>query len=133
MGVALDSSVIVAFLDADDVLHAAADRAIRNYSGDSIEISAVAYAELLVGAGRGHHARASIGAFIDGLQVSILPLDIEIAEVAAELRTASAALRLPDALILATAAVSGTAGILVTGDRRLANVTAPGVRIHLLD
>lgn len=132
MGVALDSGVIVAFLDADDELHPAADQVIRDHSGDKMEISAVAYAELLVGVGRGHHARGSINAFIEGLQVAILPLDVEIAEVAVEIRSASSSLRLPDALILATASVSRSACTFVTGDRRLASATAPHVQIHLL-
>jgi hypothetical protein len=54
--VLLDSVAVVAFLDATNVLHPAADEAVTAAAReDRLIVSAVNYAELLSGAKLGHH------------------------------------------------------------------------------
>jgi len=121
MGVAvLDSSVLIGVLDASDVHHDAALAAVRRVlaARDDLLVPAAAYAELLVGAIR--QSGASGVLTVDRMLVSLLalvvPLDREIAVAAAELRARHASLRLPDALVIATATVRPNARIL-TADR----------------
>jgi len=54
---------------------------------------------------------------ISQLPIKVVPLDLEIATSAAQLRAAHASLRLPDALVIATANASG-ADELITTHRR---------------
>jgi predicted nucleic acid-binding protein len=58
-----------------------------------------------------------VEAFVDGLRVEIVPVDRGIARRAAELRAEHGALRLPDALVLATAQLRDAQ--LLTFDDRL--------------
>jgi len=57
MGVALlDSNTVIGFLDADDLLHQAADTAVRAAATEHVfVVSVVTVAELLTGAKLGHH------------------------------------------------------------------------------
>jgi predicted nucleic acid-binding protein len=54
--------------------------------------------------------------FVDGLRIEVVPLDRTIARRAAELRAEHAGLRLPDAMVLATADLR-EAGLLTFDDR----------------
>jgi predicted nucleic acid-binding protein len=114
----LDSVAVAGFLDRDDVSHAAADARIRELAGrELLVVSAVTYAEILTGAGLGHHARSSVRGFFEQLVDEIHAVDRAVAERAADLRSHKPALKMPDALILATADLHGV-DLVVTGDDR---------------
>jgi predicted nucleic acid-binding protein len=130
--VLLDSAVVAGFLDRDDAFHAAADARMRQLAGrDQIIVSVITYAELLTGAGVGHHAETAVHGFFAKLVDEIHDVDRAVAERAAQLRIAKASLRMPDALILATADVH-EAAVIITAERRW--VDAPtDRRVELLE
>jgi predicted nucleic acid-binding protein len=100
----LDSTVIVGFLDADDALHEAGVRRLRQIiSADPLVASLISYAQVMTGVLLGHHARESVDGFFEAFIRSLLPMDRHAAARAAELRGARPSLAMPDALILATA------------------------------
>jgi predicted nucleic acid-binding protein len=112
----LDASVVIAFRDPADALHARAVTAFRSHSHDEFALPATVYAEVLVAPRRhGPPAVASLDEFIDDFGMQIVPLTAEIARHAALLRAQTASLRLPDACVLATADILGAASVL-TGD-----------------
>ncbi len=116
--IVLDAGIVIAALDGSDVHHAAAIEALREAraSGDVLVLPASAYAESLVGPSRrGSDALATVDAFLDALPAAVEPASREIAREAAGLRaTHGSALRLPDALVLATARVIGASLVLTT-------------------
>lgn len=117
MAVALDSDTVVAFLDRSDALHEPADRAVREYSrSERLVVSAVTYAEVMTGARIGHHDEGLVGGFFEQLITDILPVDLQIADRAATLRARNRSLKMPDALIVATADLEPAIELLVTGD-----------------
>lgn len=144
MGVALlDSSALIAFLDADDALHAAAASVIAALlrDGSRLAISAVTWAEMLNGAHRGHHDERIVRGFVADLAVSILPVDAAVAERAALLQARYAEigakrdaprLRTPDVLILGTASLAPDVDAVVCGDAKWLNVPGVDVAIALL-
>ena len=116
----LDAGVIIGFLDGDDSHHTAARTVLSDALGrnDQLLIAASALAECLVGPARqGAKQIELVRSLIDRLPVSVVDLNTEIAIQAAVLRAAHRSLRLPDALVIATAANSG-ADRLVTTDRK---------------
>jgi predicted nucleic acid-binding protein len=116
----LDAGVLIAFLDGDDAHHVAAREAIRAEldSGARLAMAASALAECLVGpARRSARAVQLVREVIDRVPVSVVALDEEIATRAATLRARHRALKLPDALVIATAD-SCRADRLITTDRR---------------
>jgi predicted nucleic acid-binding protein len=105
MGLAvLDASVLIAFLDATDGHHAAAQAGLdRARSKHQLVASAIAYAEVLVGAYRsGAVALEEADLFFEET-VRVEPLSTAMARRAAEIR-AKHKVRLVDAMILGTAA-----------------------------
>lgn len=116
MGVALlDSSTVVGFLDADDALHGPADAAVRATAAEhAFVVSVVTVAELLTGAKLGHHDEGTVRRFFEQVVSRRIPLDEPTAERAAELRAAHRALKMPDALILATGDLA--AEVVLTAD-----------------
>jgi predicted nucleic acid-binding protein len=117
MGLALlDTSIVIAALNRDDTLHRAAGQALRaERDRHALAISALTYAEILVGPLRaGGRAVEVVERF--AAQVRIADLSPDIARRAAELR-ASRGLKLPDAVIVATGLGLGAAAIL-TADAR---------------
>jgi predicted nucleic acid-binding protein len=133
VGVVLDSDVIVGFLDRDDSLHHAANRRIRELAGEQAFVaSVVSYAELLTGAELGQHPREVVQGFFDDLVDDIVAVDLEVAQRAAQLRAGKKALRMPDALILATADLHPDVRLVVCGDERWAAVHLPNARVELL-
>jgi predicted nucleic acid-binding protein len=117
--VALDADVLIAFLDASDAHHHSAVDVLRPRlaAGEELLIAASVYAEILVRPlqrGSDH----TVDAFINAIGAKIVPIDHDIARRAAQLRGSHHALRLPDAISLATALVVGAE--FVTLDRRLA-------------
>ena len=133
MAVVLDSGVVVGFLDRQDALHDAADAAIREYArGQRLVASVVTYAEVLTGARLGHHNEDDVAGFFRGLLSAVLPVDVAVADTAADLRSRFKSLRMPDALILATAEADPEVDLIVTGDRQLTKVSGLGVQVRLL-
>jgi hypothetical protein len=133
VAVVLDSSAIVAFLDRDDGLNDAATDAIGELATEQrLLASAVTFAELLTGVHLLHHDEALVRGFFADLIAEILPVGTPTAERAAEFRSRHKALRMPDALILATADGHPEVGSLLTGDASLASVPGVDCRVMLL-
>ena len=133
MAVVLDSDAVVAFLDRGDALHEAADEAIRDLlSKDRLFASAVTYAEVLTGARLGRHDEKRVRGFFADLVSEILPIDDKVADKAADLRSKRKSLRMPDALVLATAELHPEVGLVVTGDQRAAKTAASSFKVKLL-
>jgi predicted nucleic acid-binding protein len=127
----LDSAVVAGFLDRDDAFHAAADARIRELAGrETLVVSVITYAELLTGAGLGHHQQSAVRGFFGQLIDEVYSVDRAVAERAAQLRSQTPSLRLPDALILATAYLHD-ADLVVTGDHRWSGVDISS-RVELL-
>jgi predicted nucleic acid-binding protein len=109
---------VIALLSATDSHHR---RAVTEFGGavdrnEALSMASSAYSEILVHAmraGRGD----SVDRLVDRLRVEIVPISRDIARRAAELRAEHGALRLPDALVLATAQLRGER--LLTFDERL--------------
>src|SRR5205085_9065305 len=111
-----DASVVIAFLDPDDALHGAAAGALTGHQHDELVIPTSVYAEILVAPYRaGAGAVAEVEAFLSDLAVRTEPITAVIARPAARLRSGLRGLRLPDALVLATADEL-EADIVLTGD-----------------
>jgi predicted nucleic acid-binding protein len=116
----LDAGVVIGFLDADDAHHQPAAQALATslQSGDRLAMAASAFAECLVGPSRrGERAVATIRDLFERLPIDIIDLDADTARRAAALRAKHASLRLPDALVIATASES-SAECLITAGRR---------------
>jgi predicted nucleic acid-binding protein len=133
VAVVLDSGVVVGFLDRQDALHVAADAAVRELvHGQQLLASVVTYAEVMTGARLGHHDEEEVAGFFRGLLSAVLPVDVAVADAAADLRSRVKSLRMPDALILATAEIDPDVDLIVTGDRQLTKVSGLGVEVRLL-
>lgn len=133
MAVVLDSDAVVGFLDRNDALHDVAAAEIRKLVREQrLLVSVVTYAEVLTGARLGHHDEDLVRGFFSQLISEVLPVDTTVADTAAELRSRLKSLRLPDALILATAEMEPDAELLLTGDRRIARITGLGCTVRLL-
>jgi predicted nucleic acid-binding protein len=114
----LDASVLIGLLDTADAHHASAvdDTEAADLAGQQLLAPASAYSEALVAfarASRVLEAREAIAA----MGIKVTPLTAEIAEHAADLRARRGRLRLPDAIVLATARELG--GGLLSYDHRL--------------
>ncbi|MGI8714497.1 MAG: type II toxin-antitoxin system VapC family toxin [Solirubrobacteraceae bacterium] len=100
----LDASVLIGLLDTADAHHQRAvdDVEGADRTGNTLLAPASAYSEALVSfarAGRTADARQAIAA----MGITIVAMSQEIAERAAEIRAQHDRLRLPDAIVLATA------------------------------
>lgn len=121
------------FLDRQDALHEAADAAVRELvRGQRLLASAVTYAEVLTGARLGHHSEDDVAGFFAGLLSGVLPVDVAVADKAAHLRARAKSLRMPDALILATAEIDPDVDLIVTGDRQLTKISGLDIDVRLL-
>lgn len=94
--------------------------------------SVVTYAEVLTGARLGHHDESHVKGFFADLISAVLSVDVGIADRAADLRAGSKALRMPDALILATAEIDPRVDLVLTGDTGLARVSGLECSVRLL-
>lgn len=117
----LDASVLIGLLDTSDAHHNVAVDHVEaaDLRGDELLTPASAYSEALVSfarVGRVADAREAVAA----MGIVVAPLTAAIGEHAAQLRAAHERLRLPDAIVLATAHVLGSQ--LLTYDDRLARV-----------
>lgn len=117
----LDAGVIIGVLDAGDAHHAAARKAVAQAieRGDALAVPASAYAECLVApARRGREAVRRVDRFLADLPAEVEPISRQLAARAAGLRARHGPrLRLPDALVIATALHLG-ADRVITTDRR---------------
>jgi predicted nucleic acid-binding protein len=117
----LDASVLIGLLDSADTHH---DRAIDDVEGADREgrqllLPASAYSETLVAFARARRLEEARGA-IAAMGITIVSLTDTIVERAAELRARHSRLRLPDAIVFATAQEMG--GSLLSYDRRLSQL-----------
>ena len=114
----LDAGVVIAVLDAGDRHHAAATKALTDArgQGDELVIPVSAYAECLVSPSRrGPAAIAVVDGFLDTLPARVEPASRAIGATAASLRgTHGPVLRLPDALVVATAIALEADRVLTT-------------------
>ncbi len=117
----LDAGIVIAILDAHDFHHEAAVAAvtIAIERGDDLVLAASAYAEVLVAPyRRGSAAVETVDAFLDALPATVEPATRIIAARAAELRARHGSqLRLPDALVVATAMTLGAERVITTDGR----------------
>jgi len=115
----LDAGVLIGFFNANDAHHAAACSVLQDgIAGEQFAMSASSLAESLITPARqGEGGIRAAMAAIGRLSVRTVDLTAEIAIETARLRAAHRSLRLPDALVIATAIESG-ADRLVTTDRR---------------
>jgi predicted nucleic acid-binding protein len=115
---ALDASAVIALLSAADAHH---ERAVTEFGeasdrNDDLSMAASAYSEIMVHALRQHRGDL-VDRLVDQLRIEVVTVDRAIARGAAELRAVHRALRLPDALVLATAQIRDAR--LLTFDERL--------------
>jgi predicted nucleic acid-binding protein len=116
----VDAGVVIGFLDANDAHHVAANAALVSCRArrDRVVLPASAFAEILVGPSRrGPAAVTVVRNLVDRIPIEVEPLDDEIAVAAAAIRAHHASVKLPDALVIATAQHLD-ADHLVTTDRR---------------
>ena len=116
----LDAGVIIGFFDADDFHHRPANAALSDARGrnDRLVLPATAFAVILVGPSRkGPSEVALVREFVARVPIDIEPLDAEVAVAAAGLRARHPSLKLPDALVIATAGYL-KADYLITTDRK---------------
>jgi predicted nucleic acid-binding protein len=116
----LDAGVVIGLLDADDAHHESAHTTLARImrTGDRLAMAASAYAECLVGPQRrGPRAVAVVDDLVERLPIEIVELEREIARTAASLRARHTQLRLPDALVIATA-IKESVDELLTTDRK---------------
>lgn len=115
----LDAGVLIGFLDANDAHHATAHAALgeARSRNDRLVLPASAFAEILVGPSRkGVAAVTAVRDLVDRVPIHIEPLGAEIAVAAAAIRARHRSLKLPDALVIATAGHLD-ADHLITTDR----------------
>ena len=101
----LDSSVVIAFLNSSDKHHIAAKSAIEA-SNSSFKISILTVSEALVKAsGDSESRKRELLADLSTAFAPFYPFDLEVAVLAASMR-AKSPLRLPDAIVSATATIN---------------------------
>jgi predicted nucleic acid-binding protein len=112
---------VIALLNAADVHH---ERAVVEFGeatdrNDNLSMASSAYSEIMVHALRLRRGD-DVDRLLDRLRVEVVTVDRVIGRRAAELRAVHRALRLPDALVLATARLRGER--LLTFDERLSQL-----------
>lgn len=123
--VMLDTNIVSGLLDPDDALHQDAVRAVGAWEarGAAFAISLITWGELRVGAIRkGSGAEKALRAFRDAALDAVLPLPEAVVDEAARIRAEDLSVRVPDALIIATAHDNKVAALL-TGDRKFGRIS----------
>lgn len=130
--IVLDAGVMIALLERRDAHHHPAVAAVETAraQGDRFALPASAYAEILVKpARRGQSEVAAVDGIVDTMPSAVVPIDRVIAASAARLRAHHGrALRLPDALVLATADILRADRVLTTD----ADLLGRGINVELL-
>jgi predicted nucleic acid-binding protein len=129
--VVLDTSAVAAFLDIDDVLHDRAEASILAAATErhGFAVSMITWAELMVGVELGHYPDGVVRGLFKDMNIAQVPVTLAIAEHGAQLRSRFR-LKLPDALVLATADLVPDGVAVVTGDRAWTKV--PKLKVQLL-
>ncbi len=119
--VVLDASAAIALFTATDAHHerAVAELGAVGDRADELLMAASAYSEIMVHALRQRQGNL-IDRFVDRLRIEIVPADRRVGRRAAELRAKHPTLRLPDALVVATAQLHDAE--LLTFDERLSQL-----------
>lgn len=129
----LDSTVIVGFLDADDALHEVTVTKFKEVIGSHpLVASAVSYAEVMTGVSHGHHPEKKVQRFFDVVIKELLPVDRQVAARAGQLRGKRISLRMPDALILATADLHEDIDTVLCADAEWPKVKGLSCKVELL-
>jgi predicted nucleic acid-binding protein len=129
----LDSTVIVGFLDADDALHEITVARLKEIVGSiPLAASVISYAEVMTGVSLGHHPRENVDGFFDALVKDLLPVDRLVAARAATLRGKHISLKMPDALILATADLHEEIETVMCADGDWPKIKGLSCRVELL-
>jgi predicted nucleic acid-binding protein len=129
----LDSNVIVGFLDADDALHEASVAKFKEIAGSHpLVASAVSYAEVMTGVALGHHPKKGVERFFEVLVKELLPVEWAVAARAAQLRGNRSSLKMPDALILATADVHEDVERVLCADTEWPKIKGLHCKVELL-
>lgn len=113
--------MVIALLSPTDRLHTLARSAVADLevAGMAFAVPTVVYAEVLVGALRqGRRGADALDQFLDAAIDQVVDLSRRVAAAAARLRANDLALRLPDAIVLATGQVLNAT--VLTADRRWA-------------
>jgi predicted nucleic acid-binding protein len=121
--VVLDSSVLIGLLNAEDAHHEAAARRLElsHANGEEFVLPASVLAEVMIGRIRSDRTSARAAMYdVVAAFGPVRPVDADIAFGAAELRARHRSLRLPDALVIATAVLEDAP--MLTFDKRLASV-----------
>lgn len=128
--VAVDSGVIIALFDSSDVHHVWSMEQIQQIvtARHAIVISALTVAEVLVRPAQAGVADA-VRADLMSLRPRVIDVDADLAASAARMRGSRTGLRLPDAIIVATA-LWAQCDYLVTTDQRMA-VAADGIPVRV--
>jgi predicted nucleic acid-binding protein len=117
----LDAGVLIAVLNGDDAHHQRARQfvAAARDRGDRLVVPASAYAEILVAPLRQSPSSGdAVDDFLEALPASVEPATRQIARMAASLRAEHGGrLRLPDALVVATAIVLDASRVVTTDAR----------------
>lgn len=122
--VVLDASVLIGVLNPSDAHHETASAAIadRRRAADTFVLPATVLAETLVATARHRPAKLDeVRSLLDALFGPVRAVDETVAVEAARLRARYKSVRLPDALVVATALVDDAAEVL-TADVRLKRV-----------
>lgn len=122
--VVLDTSVIIGFLDKSDAHNERATAAIvrlHDTGGQAIMPASVLSETLVSAAKYGARDLDRVRGLLRHMFGAARPIDEDIAVRAAELRARHRALRLPDALVIATG-IEENAEAILTGDKRWADI-----------
>lgn len=114
--IVLDANVLIAYLDAEDSKHAAAETLLAREIDDDLAANPVTLAEVLVVPARDDHLDTVLAVLRD-LEVAELPFPADAAVQLARLRAATR-LRMPDCCVLLTAKDAGAR--VASFDARLA-------------
>ncbi|HEY7829296.1 MAG TPA: PIN domain-containing protein [Solirubrobacteraceae bacterium] len=129
----LDTTAIVGFLDRDDALHEVTVTALKAAGAkSSFAASAVSYAEIMTGVALGQHQQDVVDGFFADLVRELLPVDRAVAARAGVLRGRRRSLRMPDALILASADLHEDVETVLCADGDWPKVQGLSCRVELL-
>jgi predicted nucleic acid-binding protein len=129
----LDSTVVVGFLDSDDALHQATVARLREIVGaQALVASVITYAEVMTGVALGHHSEDAVNGFFEALIKELLVVDRAVAARATALRGGRRSLRMPDALILATADLHDEIELVLCGDKDWPKIKELDCQIEVL-